>query len=55
MPPADPELTLPPPIEAPLGPINLEEMFGASDGFTWEMISIGIDEPLPPQEVIDDL
>ena len=55
MPPSDSELTLPPPVEAPLDPINLEGMLGASDGFTWEMISIGIDEPLPAQEVVDDL
>ncbi len=23
--------------------------------FTWEMIGLGLEEPLPPQETIDDL
>ena len=23
--------------------------------FTWEMIGLGLDEPLPPQETIDEL
>ena len=24
-------------------------------GFTWEMIGLGLEEPLPPQDTIDDL
>jgi hypothetical protein len=25
------------------------------DGFSWAMIELGVDEPLPPQEAIDEL
>ncbi|KAH0544945.1 hypothetical protein FGG08_000871 [Glutinoglossum americanum] len=28
---------------------------GSDDPLTWEMIGLGLDEPLPPQEVIDEL
>lgn len=26
-----------------------------ADAYPWEMIGLGLDEPLPPQETIDDL
>lgn len=29
--------------------------FGAEDPFTWELIGQGLEEPLPTQEVIDEL
>ena len=28
---------------------------GGSDDFSWEMIGLGLDEPLPTQDVIDDM
>jgi hypothetical protein len=30
-------------------------MKSADGDFPWEMIGLGLDEPLPPQDVIDDL
>lgn len=40
-------------------PINLghnnEDMAGLGETFCWEMIGLGLDEPLPTQDVIDDL
>lgn len=30
-------------------------MAGVSGNFTWEMIGLGLEEPLPPQETIDEL
>lgn len=27
----------------------------AGSNFTWEMIGLGLEEPLPPQETIDEL
>lgn len=50
-----PERSRPAPIQPPLDPLSLENVLGGSDHFTWEMISMGIDEPLPPQDVTDDL
>ncbi|KAI9674756.1 MAG: hypothetical protein M1817_001660 [Caeruleum heppii] len=40
--------------QAPLGPIPYEPNLGGNE-FSWEMIGLGIDEPLPSQEVIDEL
>ncbi|KXJ91949.1 fungal-specific transcription factor domain-containing protein [Microdochium bolleyi] len=31
------------------------DMGGMGNNFTWEMIGLGLDEPLPPQETIDEL
>ena len=31
------------------------EMPHMSSNFTWEMIGLGLEEPLPPQETIDEL
>lgn len=28
---------------------------GMDNSFTWEMIGLGLEEPLPPQETIDEL
>lgn len=33
--------------------LNLNSMGGGD--FTWEMIGLGLEEPLPPQETIDEL
>ncbi len=33
-------------------PINMNSM---DPSFTWEMIGLGLEEPLPPQETIDEL
>lgn len=30
-------------------------MGGLNNNFTWEMIRLGLEEPLPPQETIDEL
>ena len=30
-------------------------MNNVGNNFTWEMIGLGLDEPLPPQETIDEL
>lgn len=30
-------------------------MNSVNDTFTWEMIGLGLEEPLPPQETIDEL
>ncbi len=50
---ADPSLqsSVPPPLDT----VNFDDVLCAGDAFTWEMISIGIDEPLPAQDVVDDL
>lgn len=28
---------------------------GVDNNFTWEMVGLGLEEPLPPQETIDEL
>ena len=28
---------------------------GTNDNFSWEMIGLGLEEPLPPQDMIDDM
>ena len=33
-------------------PVEIPDM---SNNFTWEMIGLGLEEPLPPQETIDEL
>ena len=42
------------PFEAAMYP-NSQLGLGGDDPFTWEMIGLGLDEPLPCQEVIDEL
>lgn len=32
-----------------------EDIGGLDNTFSWEMIGLGLDEPLPTQDVIDDL
>lgn len=34
---------------------NNEDIGGLGEAFSWEMIGLGLDEPLPLQDVIDDL
>lgn len=34
---------------------NNEDIGGLGETFSWEMIGLGLDEPLPTQDVIDDL
>ncbi|KAI2616575.1 hypothetical protein GGR54DRAFT_609738 [Hypoxylon sp. NC1633] len=36
-------------------PMNIGNMSGMDNSFTWEMIGLGLEEPLPPQETIDEL
>ncbi|KAK6078654.1 binuclear zinc transcription factor [Seiridium cupressi] len=36
-------------------PMNMESMTNLPNSFTWEMIGLGLEEPLPPQETIDEL
>jgi hypothetical protein len=36
-------------------PIGMENMANLPNNFTWEMIGLGLEEPLPPQETIDEL
>ena len=52
--PADPLpfLSGPPPS---LTTSPLDGVLASADAFTWEMIRIGVDEPLPAQDVIDHL
>lgn len=36
--------------------LNVDMNAGVGGGdFTWEMIGLGLEEPLPPQETIDEL
>ena len=46
-----------PPLDDPLSfPTDINMGMGIDDStFTWEMIGLGLEEPLPPQETIDDL
>ena len=32
-----------------------EMNFGLGEGLSWEMIGLGLEEPLPPQDMIDEL
>lgn len=34
---------------------NMMGMSAVDGNFTWEMIGLGLEEPLPPQETIDEL
>ena len=34
---------------------NLDQTSTFDDGMTWEMIGLGLEEPLPTQEAIDEL
>lgn len=36
-------------------PMGMDNMGNLPDNFTWEMIGLGLEEPLPPQETIDEL
>ncbi|KAI1845643.1 hypothetical protein JX266_008254 [Neoarthrinium moseri] len=36
-------------------PMPMEGMPNMANNFTWEMIGLGLEEPLPPQETIDEL
>ncbi|ETS88129.1 hypothetical protein PFICI_01957 [Pestalotiopsis fici W106-1] len=36
-------------------PMGMENMSNLPNNFTWEMIGLGLEEPLPPQETIDEL
>lgn len=43
---------------APLEEFNFNSMpmgMGVGNNFTWEMIGLGLEEPLPPQDTIDEL
>ncbi|KAI9782067.1 MAG: hypothetical protein M1816_002008 [Peltula sp. TS41687] len=42
-------------VQATLDPVTMESSLGGSNTFTWEMMSMGIDEPMPLQDVIDEL
>jgi hypothetical protein len=39
----------------PYNPVTIQPSFGSDDPLTWEMIGLGLDEPLPPQDVINEL
>jgi hypothetical protein len=46
------------PQNAPIDDFNFNSSMDLNnlDGnFTWEMIGLGLEEPLPPQETIDEL
>jgi hypothetical protein len=48
------------PIQAPMEDLtftaDMNMNMGIDDStFTWEMIGLGLEEPLPPQETIDEL
>jgi hypothetical protein len=46
------------PHTAPLDDFNFNGgmgIGGVDNNFTWEMIGLGLEEPLPPQETIDEL
>lgn len=36
-------------------PMGMDNMSNLPNNFTWEMIGLGLEEPLPPQETIDEL
>jgi hypothetical protein len=36
-------------------PVVMDNMSALPNNFTWEMIGLGLEEPLPPQETIDEL
>jgi hypothetical protein len=38
-----------------LGNLMNEFGIGATDDFSWDMISLGLEEPLPTQEAINDM
>ena len=41
--------------QPPLDSMPLDAPFPADAPLTWEMIGLGIDEPLPPEDVVDEL
>ena len=45
-----------PPMDELAFPTDINMGMGLDDStFTWEMIGLGLEEPLPPQETIDEL
>jgi hypothetical protein len=36
-------------------PVPLDDLLNGGESFTWEMIGLGVDEPLPVPEVVDEL
>jgi len=45
-----------PPMDNLSFPADMNMGMGIDDNtFTWEMIGLGLEEPLPPQETIDEL
>jgi hypothetical protein len=42
-------------VDPSLGSMIPEIGLGVSDDFSWEMIGLGLEEPLPSQDVIDDM
>jgi hypothetical protein len=45
-----------PPLDEISFPTDINMGMGLDDNtFTWEMIGLGLEEPLPPQETIDEL
>ena len=51
----DPQPLFEDPAPQILEPLPLDPGLGGAAPLTWEMIGLGIDEPLPPQDVIDEL
>ena len=46
-------LSVPRMMSNPLAPGDMS--LGTSEAFSWEMIGLGLEEPLPPQDMIDEL
>jgi hypothetical protein len=38
-----------------LGNLMNDFGMGATDEFSWDMIGLGLEEPLPSQDIIDDM
>lgn len=38
-----------------LGDLMSDFGMGATDDFSWDMIGLGLEEPLPNQDIIDDM
>ena len=38
-----------------MGNLMNEFGMGATDDFSWDMIGLGLEEPLPSQDIIDDM
>ena len=46
-----PVSSMPPPMDS----VTIDAVLGGAETFTWEMIGMGIDEPLPAADVMDAL